>query len=125
MVKWWKHPILGKDSESLIHPSISSKELKVVKKHQYSGFHETKLHEYLQTKNVNQIVIAGVMTHLCCESTAREAFMRGYEVFFLMDGTASYSEKLHIGSLRAIAHGFGKCVSCEELINLVERECVE
>ena len=122
MVKWWRHPILDTDPESKIHPSLNLEGLKVLKKHQYSAFHETKLHDYLQTRNVNQIVISGVMAHLCCESTAREAFMRGYEVFFLIDGTASYSEKFHVGTLRAIAHGFGKCVSCSEVINLVEKE---
>ena len=68
-------------------------------------------------EKIEQILITGVLTHLCCETTARDAFMRNFEVFFLVDATASYNEDLHLGSLRAISHGFGICLSTEEIIN--------
>ena len=45
------------------------------------------------------------MTHLCCETTARSAFVHGYEVFFLVDGTATYNQDFHRASLMNLAHG--------------------
>ena len=57
------------------------------------------------------------MTHLCCETTARDAFMNNFEVFFVVDGTATYTEDLHVGTIRAISHGFGMCVSSEEILS--------
>ena len=61
-------------------------------------------------------VISGVMTHLCCETTARAAFMRGFEVFFTVDGTATYNEALHRSSLLTLSHGFAIPVLIDELL---------
>jgi isochorismate hydrolase len=85
-------------------------------KHHYSAFWQTPLDATLRELNISQIIITGLMTHLCCESTAREAFMRDYEVIVPADATATYTEELHLGSLRAIAHGFGVCVASEEIL---------
>ena len=48
----------------------------------------------------------GRMTHLCCETTARSAFMRGFQPFFLVDGTATYNRHFQIATLTNLAHGF-------------------
>jgi len=61
-------------------------------------------------------VVCGVMTHLCCETTAREAFVRGFEVFFPVDGTASYNQKFHEASLQNLAHGFAILTTVEQLL---------
>ena len=57
-------------------------------------------------QQVTDVVITGVMTHLCCETTARSAFVRGYRVWFPVDGTATFNLDFHLGTLRALAHGF-------------------
>ena len=57
------------------------------------------------------------MSHLCCETTSRDAFMKDFEVFFVVDANATYTEELHLGTLRAISHGFGRCISVEEITN--------
>jgi bifunctional isochorismate lyase/aryl carrier protein len=56
------------------------------------------------------------MTHLCCETTARAAFVAGYEVFFLVDGTASYNEEFHISTLKNLAHGFAVLTTTSQLL---------
>jgi isochorismate hydrolase len=91
-----------------------------VPKHQYDAFHKTDLHELLISHGIKQLAIAGVMTHLCCETTARSAFVQGYEVFFLVDGTATYNRAFHQASLQNIAHGFGLPVLVNEIINKLE-----
>jgi nicotinamidase-related amidase len=51
-------------------------------------------------------VVSGLMTNMCCESTARDAYYRDYRVFFPADGTGSISEEMHLASLLSLAFGF-------------------
>ena len=61
------------------------------------------------------MVVSGVMTHLCCETTARSAFVRGFEVFFLIDGTATYNKEHHLATLLNLSHGFANLVLSGEI----------
>jgi isochorismate hydrolase len=70
---------------------------------------------------VEQLVITGVTTHLCCESTARSAFMRGFAVFMAIDGTATLNRELHLASLRALAHGFAVPLLVSDLLAALAR----
>jgi bifunctional isochorismate lyase / aryl carrier protein len=62
------------------------------------------------------------MTHLCCETTARSAFTHGFEVFFTIDGTATYNERFHIATLLNLSHGFALAVLVEEVIEMLTEE---
>jgi len=52
------------------------------------------------------LVITGIMTNMCCESTTRDAYFRDYRVFFTADGTGSVTEEMHLASLLNLAFGF-------------------
>lgn len=54
----------------------------VIEKSTYSAFRNTGLEERLVEMDVKEVIVSGVMTNLCCETTAREAFVRGFRVFF-------------------------------------------
>ncbi len=60
----------------------------VLKKQRFSAFVSTALDLILRSKEIDTIIIGGVATNICCESTARDARMRDYKVIFLSDGTA-------------------------------------
>lgn len=64
---------------------------------------------------VEEVIVIGVMTNLCCETTAREAFVRGYRVFFSTDATATVSGELHDAALMNLAYGFAYLVDCDRL----------
>ena len=117
MKKMWKDIIKDEEHISGITTHIDSSKGMVLPKNYYSAFRKTGLNKLLKELGVEQLIITGVMTHLCCETTAREAFMRYFEVFFVINGTATYTEDLHVGTLRAISHGFGVCVTVEEIIS--------
>lgn len=117
MNRWWKDNIMPDNNLSRISHLLNKQAIEIVEKNQYSAFYETGLEAILKENDIEQVIITGVMTHLCCETTARDAFMRGFEVFFVADATATYTEELHLGTLRAISHGFGTCISTEEIIN--------
>ena len=117
MKKMWKDIIKDEEHISGITTHIDSSKGMVLPKNYYSAFRKTGLNKFLKELGVEQLIISGVMTHLCCETTAREAFMRYFEVFFVINGTATYTEDLHVGTLRAISHGFGVCVTVEEIVS--------
>ena len=116
MKKMWKDNIPDEEHISGIINHIDSSKGIVLTKNFYSAFRKTGLNKLLKELGVEQLIITGVMTHLCCETTARDAFSRYFEVFFVIDGTATYTEELHVGTLRSISHGFGVCVTVEEII---------
>jgi nicotinamidase-related amidase len=60
-----------------------------VVKHAPGAFTNTELADVLAQWHVRRVVIAGFMTHMCCDTTARQAAERGFDVVFLTDGTAT------------------------------------
>lgn len=61
----------------------------VIRKSRYSAFYNTDLETVLRNKGVTTLIIGGVATNICCESTARDAMFRDYRVIFLADGNAT------------------------------------
>jgi len=120
MNKWWKDTILENNEYSLISNKINTYRGIIIKKNHYSAFYLTELERILKEKEVDQIIITGVFTNLCCETTARAAFMRNFKVFFAIDGTATYNEDLHLSSLKNLSHGFAICQPANELLKSLE-----
>jgi len=113
---WWENKCLEGSPESEIHPDLTPLPgEKVILKHRYSAFYNTDLETVLRCLKVEDLVISGVMTNMCCESTARDAYFRDYRVFFLADGTGSINEEMHVASLLNTAFGFGWVTTVEEI----------
>jgi nicotinamidase-related amidase len=114
--QWWGELIVHGSPEWQLLGEIAPEpgEL-VVPKTRYSAFHRTELSAHLERLRITELVIGGVMTNLCCETTAREAFVRDYRVFFLSDGTATVSEAHQQASLLNLAFGFATLLSCQAL----------
>jgi isochorismate hydrolase len=106
MGRWWRDVLRVDNPMSKIHSKINwNKEDITLLKNRYSAFIGTNLDELLKGMSINTLLISGIMTHLCCESTARDAFMRDYEPYFVIDATATTSELLHVSSLRTLVDG--------------------
>ncbi len=118
---WWEGKCLEGSPESEVHPDLAPKPgEKVVLNHRYSAFYNTDLETVLRCLRVEDLVVTGIMTNLCCESTARDAYYRDYRVFFLADATGSISEEMHVGSLLNLAFGFAFVTTAEEIVAQVE-----
>ena len=113
---WWRDLLTLDNPLSVISPEFDTSGGVVIHKSQYDAFYGTDLESYLRDHAVTQVVVGGVMTHLCCETTARAAFVRGFEVFFLVDGTATYNERFHLAALLNLAHGFAILASTGEVM---------
>jgi isochorismate hydrolase len=117
MKSWWRH-LLAENMECAdIIADLSAETAVIINKSQYDAFYQTDLETILHNCQCRQLIICGVMAHLCCETTARAAFVRGFEVFFTVDATADYSLNFHKASLLNLAHGFAHPVLVKTIIN--------
>ena len=57
-----------------------------VVKRRFSAFFATDLDLLLRSRGVQQLLVCGVAAHVCCDTTARDAFQLGYETFYVVDG---------------------------------------
>lgn len=120
MSEWWRDVIREESWESRIGDCFNYEDAIVVEKHQYDAFYGTELKDVLRERGIEQLIITGVLTHLCCETTARSGFVNGYKVLFPVNGSATYNIKYHKSTLRNLAHGFAVPVTMEELIKKVK-----
>jgi len=119
MSYWWRNLIGANDPFSEIIDELDASKGIVLEKTQYDAFYQTDLQNLLDEHSVQRVVICGVMTHLCCETTARSAFMRGFEVYFCVDGTATYTREHHLASLLNLSHGFATPLLVDSVIEAV------
>jgi nicotinamidase-related amidase len=113
---WWDGMCLEGSPESEVHNEITPlKNEKQILKHRYSAFYNTDLETVLRVQKIDDLVISGIMTNMCCESTARDAYFRDYRVFFLADATGSINEEMHLASLLNLAFGFAFVTTVKQL----------
>ncbi len=85
-----------------LHKDVESKPRDILIDKQLPGsFTNTQLDTFLRERNVDTVCIAGYMTQMCCDTTARQAFHRGYKVEFLRDATGTLDVQNEAGSVTA------------------------
>ncbi len=90
-----------------------------VDKTRYSAFYNTNMEVILRGLAVNTIIVCGVTTEICVESTIRDAFFRDYRVVVPSDAVAAIDPVRHEGTLRTIAYGFGAVTTTGELLEIL------
>lgn len=119
MVNWWGEALEQYSDGWQIIPEIDVKEHIIIDKSQYSAFYGTELDSILRSKGIKDIIICGLMTNCCCETAARDAFMHGYNVFFINDATATINADLHLSAIKNISFGFGKVLDTTDVIGVI------
>ena len=117
----------GRESAAL-HPDlvIGAADL-VLDKPRFGAFHDTGLESMLRARGVDTVLISGLMTNVCCETTAREAMMRDFRVFFLSDATATAemrgvpAAELHRATLATLGFLFAEVLTTNEMIRRIGR----
>jgi isochorismate hydrolase len=123
MGRWWNDVIKNEDPQSEIISELLPLENEIIlRKTRYSAFYGTELEEILTIKMAKSVVICGVATHLCCETTSREAFIKDFEVYFVVDGTAAQTEELHVSSLKVLSNGFAVPVTTSALMTKIKEK---
>lgn len=81
----------------------------VITKHRFGAFAGTGLDQLLRARGLSSLIVAGVTTNCCVETTAREAVMREFNLIVVEDcvGVKDHLEDLHRATLEAIGTYFG------------------
>ncbi|MHA1712747.1 MAG: cysteine hydrolase family protein [Candidatus Ranarchaeia archaeon] len=93
----------------------------VIIKHRYSAFVNTDLDLILKAQQIRTLLVTGVSTNVCVESTARHGHMLDYHIVFLRDLTASTDADLYTSTLQNIQLNFGYVISSADLRERWER----
>jgi len=80
----------------------------VITKHRYSAFVGSRLPVVLRTLGRPTLLVAGITTNVCVESTARDAFMRDYQVVLVEDCAAARTKSEHDGAVHNVRTYFGR-----------------
>ena len=90
----------------------------VLRKQGYSAFFPgaCELPERLTERGVDRVLIAGALTNVCCESSARDAAARGFGVVMVADAMAARSDQEHRATLYTILRNFGDVRPSDEII---------
>jgi len=89
----------------------------VVQKPRYDAFLRTGLEDELRNRGISTVVVTGVITNCCVDTTARSAFMRGLDVLVLEDCVATFAQErdLHDASLRNLEQLFAVVADSQAL----------
>ena len=93
-----------------------SPEERIVIKHRYSAFINTDLNTVLKAKGIESVLVTGVATNVCVETTARDAYMYDYYVTMVEDCSAAYDHRMHEATLENMRHHFGLVASSDEIM---------
>lgn len=76
----------------------------------------------LRARGIDSVIVSGIATNACCDTTAREAMVREFRVFFLSDGTATgpsgdvSAEDLQRATLATLSALFAQVLTVDDMI---------
>lgn len=73
----------------------------------FDSFHGTDFDAQLRARGIDTVLMTGITTECCVDSTARTAFHNGYNVFLVSDACAAYEPHLHVGTLNVLSQNIG------------------
>ena len=93
----------------------------VVEKRCYSAFHNTQMDDILRRRGIKSLIITGVATNVCVDSTLREAFFHGYYIVMPPDCVGSANMPLHEATIKSVEFIFGDVPESKKVIQMWER----
>lgn len=93
----------------------------IVTKHRFSGFVGTDLDLVLRSKGIETLLMTGVATNVCVETTARDGFNRDYRIILIEDCCAAFSPEEHASTITNINKYFGTVTNSQVLVELIRK----
>jgi len=91
----------------------------VIEKHRYSAFHGTRLDGVLRGQGIKTLLVTGVATNICVDSTLRDGFFNGYYIVVPEDCVGAADPELNAATLKTVDMNFGTVTSADEAIRLI------
>lgn len=115
-----------------IHPDLKPRENEsLIQKHFPNSFRDTNLLNLLQKEDIDTVVICGMMTHMCIDSTTRAAFDYGFNCIVIEDActtkdlqfnhTLIPAEQVHQSFISALNGIFAKINTADDFIQSIKR----
>jgi ureidoacrylate peracid hydrolase len=98
----------------------------LLEKPRFGAFHGTDLELLLRARGIDSIIITGIATNVCCETTAREAMVRDFRVFFLSDATTTFgigdvsAAELQRATCATLGFVFAQVLTVDEMIGKIK-----
>jgi ureidoacrylate peracid hydrolase len=92
----------------------------ILDKQRYSAFYNTNLELLLRGLGVTMVVVTGVTTNICVESTVRDAFFRDFRITVIEDCVGAVDDMMQQGPLRSFRYGFGDVIKSDEFIAAIK-----
>jgi ureidoacrylate peracid hydrolase len=89
----------------------------IVKKNRPSAFYSTNLESFLRAMKIDNLVICGVTTNICVETTARDASQRDYRTFVVSDATAEVEQDRYDVALKSLGYLFARVLTVNEVFD--------
>jgi ureidoacrylate peracid hydrolase len=106
----------GSRGAEFVGPKPQGGEL-VFSKQRYNAFHGTGLDIALRGEGIDTLVVAGLTTECCIDSSVRAAFERDYHAFVVGDATACYEPRLQRAALKALALNCATILPADDVLS--------
>ncbi|KAL8704697.1 MAG: hypothetical protein Q9201_002159 [Fulgogasparrea decipioides] len=121
--KWGPSGSIAKGSSDWkLMPDIAkaAESCPIIHKNTYDAFINTNLAEVFKEQGIGRVVVCGVMTDCCCDTTARSAFNRGFETWLVSDACGTESKQQHEAGLRGFGFAFGEVLKTEQVLERLQ-----
>jgi ureidoacrylate peracid hydrolase len=111
----------GNEGAALWHDMDIQPEDEITIKRRFSALIQgsSDLGERLTAAGIDTLIVTGTATNVCCESTARDAFMLNYRTLMVSDANATSSDEAHNASLNALFNRFADVFTTDEVVALL------
>jgi ureidoacrylate peracid hydrolase len=116
LVGTWDAEIIDELKEFANNPTF------VIRKHRYGAFHETRMHMVLEMLGVDALLVTGLTTNACVETTIREAYLRDYDVVGVTDCIAGVNPQWESAALEVWHQYFAETCSSADVDAWIDRQ---
>ncbi|MCY4394928.1 MAG: cysteine hydrolase [Rhodospirillaceae bacterium] len=96
---------------------VEDGDMRAVKRRFSAFIHgSSDIEDRLRARGVDTLAVTGTLTNVCCESTARDAMMRNFNVIMVSDGNATYTDAIHNASLTSMSISFADVMTADQVI---------
>lgn len=113
---------LGKRADFVLPFVPEGDEFNVLGRVGVSAFSGSNLDPYLRNNDLHTLFVAGFATHVCVDSTFRQAHDLGYEAVMVEDATASFTETERRHVLDSVVHHYGHAVTTDEMLRELQAQ---
>lgn len=117
----WLPATRGSEGARIVREFFAEGDL-LVEKNKDSGFYETELHDRLQELGVDTVIVTGMQTQICVQTTAADAFFRGYNVIVPADAVVSARPEDRARALEWLGSYCATIMSIADLTTAITRD---